>query len=71
MHRPNVVQVLGVYYPTPKANLPWLVMEMMDTSLKEFLDVILVDSSQSLYMHGQDIIYRDLSSNNILLLTKI
>jgi len=81
LHHPNVVQVLGVYYPTPKAMLPWLVMEMMDTSLKEFLGKhdqdkvplniklsILVDISQGLeFLHGQGIIHRDLSSNNVLM----
>ena len=78
---PNVVQVLGVYYSTRQAKLPWLVMEMMETSLKIFLEKyeedkvpfhfklsILVGISQGLeFLHGQDIIHRDLSSNNVLL----
>ncbi|XP_065915570.1 uncharacterized protein [Dysidea avara] len=78
---PNVVQVLGVYYPTRQAKLPWLVMEMMETSLRIFLEKyardkvplhfklsILVDVSQGLeFLHGQDIVHRDLSSNNVLL----
>ena len=38
---PNVVQVLGIHYPTPEAKpwakLPWLVMEMMECSLAGFL----------------------------------
>ena len=81
IHHPNVVQVLGIYYPTPQAKLPWLVMELMDTSLKCFLEKyarekvphhfklsILVDIAQGLeFLHGQDIIHRDLSSNNVLL----
>jgi len=76
-----VVQVLGIYYPTPEAKLPWLVMEMMQWSLKVFSEnsekdnvplpfklSILVDISQGLeFLHGQDIVHRDLSSNNILL----
>jgi len=78
-HHPNIVQVLGIHYPTPEAKLPWLVMEMMETSLTGFLEQdvivpdhiklsILVDISQGLeFLHGQDIIHRDLSSNNILL----
>ena len=75
IHHPNVVQVLGIHYPSPEAKLPWLVME---TSLTSFLEQdfipfhiklsILVDISQGLeFLHGQDIIHRDLSSNNVLL----
>ena len=79
IHHPNVVQMLGIYYPTPQAKLPWLVMEMMQTSLKGFLEKqgkvplhfklsILIDVAQGLeFLHGQDIIHRDLSSNNVLL----
>ena len=82
IHHPNVVQMLGIYWPaTPQAKLPWLVMEMMQTSLKNFLDnhdqakvplhsklSILVDVAQGLeFLHGQDIVHRDLSSNNVLL----
>ena len=78
IHHPNVVQVLGIHYPTPEAKLPWLVMEMMETSLASFLEQdhiplhiklsILTDVSQGLeFLHGQDIIHRDLSSNNVLL----
>ena len=81
IHHPNVVQMLGIYYPTPQAKLPWLVMEMMKTNLKGFLEKheegkvplhfkisILVDVTQGLeFLHGQDIIHRDLSSNNVLL----
>ena len=81
IHHPNVVQVLGINYPTPEAKLPWLVMEMMECSIKGMLEKyekdkvpvhiklsILVDISQGLeFLHGQDIIHRDLSSNNVLL----
>ena len=35
---PNIVQVLGIYYPTPQAKLPWLVMELMDASLKGLIE---------------------------------
>ena len=78
---PNVVQMLGVYYPTPDAKLPWLVMELMETSLKSFMEKhdsdtvplyiklsILLDTTQGLeFLHAQDIVHRDLSSNNVLL----
>ena len=78
---PNVVQMLGVYYPTPEAKLPWLVMELMETSLKSFLEKynkekvplhiklsMLLDTAQGLeFLHAQDIVHRDLSSNNVLL----
>jgi len=81
IHHPNVVQVLGIHYPTPEAKLPWLVMEMMECSVKGFVESynqdevplhfklsILVDISQGLqFLHGQNIIHRDLSSNNVLL----
>ena len=81
IHHPNVVQMLGIYYLTPQAKLPWLVMEMMQASLKSFLEKyaeakvplhfklsILIDVAQGLeFLHGQDIIHRDLSSNNVLL----
>ena len=81
IHHPNVVQVLGIHYPSPKAKLPWLVMEMLQTSITDFLKQykkeevplhfklsILVDVAQGLeFLHGQDIIHRDLSSNNVLL----
>ena len=81
IHHPNIVQVLGIYYPTPRAKLPWLVMELMQTSLRKFLEKyeqgkvplhfklsMLVDIAQGLeFLHGQDIIHRDLSSNNVLL----
>ena len=81
IHHPNIVQMLGIYYPSPQAKLPWLVMELMQTSLKGFLEKheqgkvplhfklsMLVDVAQGLeFLHGQDIIHRDLSTNNVLL----
>jgi len=81
MLHPNVVQFLGIYYPSPKDKLPWLIMEMMHTNLTSLIEKyettglplhiklsMLVDISQGLhYLHSRDIIHRDLSSNNILL----
>ena len=80
---PNIVQFMGIHYPSPSAELPWLVMEMMYISLsglieqrvKEGKDIpihfkisMLVDTCQGLqFLHSKSIAHRDLSSNNILL----
>ena len=78
---PNVVQFLGIYYPNPRAGLPWLVMELMHISLRGLIEKyenddfpfhfklsILMDTCHGLqFLHSQNIIHRDLSSNNILL----
>ncbi|XP_065919032.1 uncharacterized protein [Dysidea avara] len=78
---PNIVQFLGIHYPSEDAQLPWLVMEKMDCNLTYFLAnhsqgnvsvnaklSIIHDVSLGLkYLHAQDFIHRDLSSNNILL----
>ena len=34
---PNIVQMVGVHYPSHGTRLPWLVMELMDTSLTQYL----------------------------------
>ena len=79
MSHPNVVQTLGICYPTPETKLPWMIMELMEMSLTELVAEnltvgndkkvsILVDVSQGLeYLHSNDIVHRDLSSNNVLL----
>ena len=81
LFHPNIVQFLGIYYPSKLAKLPWLVMELLDCSLTDFVEKynkesvslfvkasIFCDISLGLqFLHGQDIIHRDLSSNNILL----
>ena len=80
---PNVVQCLGIF-TSSESKLPWLIMEMMHTSLTKLIEKhgkndrlglplhiklsILTDVSQGLqYLHSQNIIHRDLSSNNVLL----
>ena len=83
LRHPNIVQLIGVHYPSPTDKLPWLVMELMKGSLsgliercsKEGKDIpfyykrsILVDIGQGLqFLHSKKIIHRDLSSNNVLL----
>ena len=78
---PNIVQFLGIYYPSPRARLPWLVMELMHISLRGLIEKyeksdfpfhfklsILMDTCNGLqFLHSQNVIHRDLSSNNILL----
>ena len=80
LDHPNIVRFVGVYYPNLRSILPTMVMELMDTSLKEYVKTlnismklkvsILLDISQGLsFLHCRalPIIHRDLSPNNILL----
>ena len=80
LFHPNIVQFLGIHYPDRQAKLPWLVMELLDCSLTDFVKKydesislfvrasIFCDISLGLqFLHGHDIVHRDLSSNNILL----
>ena len=80
---PTIVQFHGVYFE-PRSNLPVLVMERMDTSLRRYLEdhdkdefplhlkaFVLRQVTQALaYLHGQKppLVHHDLSPNNILLI---
>ena len=84
-HHPNIVKMLGVYYPNDQAVLPVLVMELMECSLTQLLDryhnipmyvklSILQDVSRAIcYLHtlNPPLMHRDLTSNNILLTTSL
>ena len=81
LRHPNLVQFLGVYYPTKSSTLPVMVMEMMGDNLTKFFDKnhgipvhvkwsILHDVAlglQYLHFHKPPVIHRDLSPNNVLL----
>ena len=78
LKHPNIVHYYHVYHPEEKKTI--FVMEKMDLNLTQFLEKEInrttIDfqihasvqiSSALCYLHGKDIIHRDLSSNNILL----
>ena len=80
IRHPNIVQYLGVG-DDPETQLPVLLMELMDDSLTNFLQLseeplpyhtqvnLCQDIALALaFLHSNEIIHRDLSSNNVLLI---
>ena len=82
IRHPNIVQYLGVTRD-PESRLPVLLMELLDESLTKMLErsqqslayYVQVDICHDIalavaYLHSNDIIHRDLSSNNVLIMAK-
>ena len=82
IRHPNIVQYLGVTRD-PESRLPVLLMELLDESLTKMLErsqqslayYIQIDICHDIalavaYLHSNDIIHRDLSSNNVLIMAK-
>lgn len=83
IRHPNIVQCLCIF-EDPDTGLPVLLMELMDNSLTHFLEKasnslcyhiqvnICHDITLALsYLHSNDIVHRDLSSNNVLLIGNV
>ena len=83
VRHPNIVQYLGTHQD-PDTGLPVLLMELMDNSLTHFLESstqpipyhiqvnVCHDITLALsFLHSNDIVHRDLSSNNVLLVGNI
>ena len=82
IRHPNIVQYLGLCVD-PESRLPALLMELLDESLTKMLERsqrplayfaqvnICHDIALAVaYLHSNDIIHRDLSSNNVLVIAK-
>ena len=82
IRHPNIVQYLGLCRD-PESRLPALLMELLDESLTKMLERsqrplayfaevnICHDIALAVaYLHSNNIIHRDLSSNNVLVMTK-
>ena len=80
IRHPNIVQYLGMYRDSGDTHLPVLLMELMDESLTHFVESspqpILYDIIVNIchdvtlalsFLHSNNIVHRDLSSNNVLL----
>ena len=80
IRHPNIVQYLGMTRD-PESRLPVLLMELLDESLTKVLErsqqslayCVQVDICHDIalavaYLHSNDIIHRDLSSNNVLMI---
>ena len=80
IRHPNIVQYLGMS-TDPESRLPVLLMELLDESLTKMLEHsqqplafhVQVDICHDIalavaYLHSNDIIHRDLSSNNVLMI---
>ena len=83
IRHPNIVQYLGLYQD-PDTGLPALLMELMDNSLTHFVESstqpipyhiqvnICHDITVALsFLHSNNIVHRDLSSNNVLLIGNV
>ena len=81
VRHPNIVQYLGMHRD-PDTGLPALLMELMDDSLTHFLEShkqplpyhIQVNFCRDIavglhFLHSNNIVHRDLSSNNVLLIS--
>ena len=82
IRHPNIVQYLGMTRD-PESRLPVLLMELLDESLTKMFERsqrslayhVQVDICHDIalavaYLHSNDIIHRDLSSNNVLIMAK-
>ena len=82
IRHPHIVQYLGVT-TDPDSRLPVLLMELLDENLTKMLEHspqplsyhVQVDICHDIalavaYLHSNDIIHRDLSSNNVLIIAK-